>query len=355
MTSLAAVPSTDTGTGTDAAARGSDFARLCRQVRGAALLQRRYLHYVLRATVTLLAGGGVLAGVVLLGESWFQLLVAVGLGVVSTQIAFLGHDAAHQQIASTRRVNGWLGLIAGNLLTGLSIGWWIDKHNRHHANPNREHHDPDIGEGVLAFTAEYAEARTGRVARFITRNQAALFFPLLTLEGISLHVASVQHLRSNRGAKHRRVEVVLLVAHALGYAAILLAFMDPLPALAFAAVHQAVFGFYMGCSFAPNHKGMPIIAAHEKLDYLRKQVLTSRNVRGGWFVDQLLGGLNYQIEHHLFPSMPRPNLGRARVLIRDFCREHQVSYTETGLLASYATALRHLHALGAPLRDDPAV
>ena len=86
-------------------------------------------------------------------------------------------------------------------------------------------------------------------------------------------------------------------------------------------MHQAVFGLYMGCSFAPNHKGMPIVAAHEKLDYLRSQVLTSRNVRGGWFADQLLGGLNYQIEHHLFPSMPRPNLRHARPLVRTFCAD----------------------------------
>ena len=75
----------------------------------------------------------------------------------------------------------------------------------------------------------------------------------------------------------------------------------------------------MGCSFAPNHKGMPVLSAGHTLDFLRKQVLTSRNIRGGWFVDILLGGLNYQIEHHLFPSMPRPAPAaragdRARVL-----------------------------------------
>jgi fatty acid desaturase len=276
--------------------------------------------------------------------------VAADLGLVSTQIAFLGHDAAHQQIAASRRGNVGIGLVAGNLLSGLSIGWWIDKHNRHHANPNKEDHDPDIGEGVLAFTTEHAANRTGRLARAVTKHQATLFFPLLTLEGLNLHVASVAWLRRSPGAKYRVLEIVLLTAHFLLYLGALLFVLDPLPALAFVAVHQAVFGLYMGCSFAPNHKGMPIIAASEKLDYLRKQVLTSRNVRGGWFVDQLLGGLNYQIEHHLFPSMPRPNLRHARRLVRAFCTEHHISYTETGLFTSYALALRHLHALGAPLR-----
>ena len=145
---------------------------------------------------------------------------------------------------------------------------------------------------------------------------------------------------------------MLLAVHFLLYVGALLLLLDPLPALAFVAVHQAVFGLYMGCSFAPNHKGMPIIAAHQKLDYLRKQVLTSRNVRGGWLVDQLLGGLNYQIEHHLFPSMPRPNLRHAQQLVRAFCAEHHISYAESGLFTSYVIALRHLQALGAPLRNS---
>jgi hypothetical protein len=93
----------------------------------------------------------------------------------------LGHDGGHQQIAASRAGNTIVGLVAGNLQTGLSIGWWADKHHRHHANPNKEGHDPDIGEGVLAFTTAQAATRTGRLARIITAYQAVLFFPLLTL------------------------------------------------------------------------------------------------------------------------------------------------------------------------------
>jgi fatty acid desaturase len=184
----------------------------------------------------------------------------------------------------------------------------------------------------------------------ITANQAALFFPLLTLEGLNLHVASVRWLMSSKPGRMRRRELLLLGIHAAAYVAGVLLLMSPLQALAFVAVHQAVFGMYMGCSFAPNHKGMPIVASHDKLDFLSRQVTTSRNVRGGWFVDQLLGGLNYQIEHHLFPSMPRPHLRRAQRLVRQYCAEQRITYTETGLFASYGIALRYLHSLGRPLR-----
>jgi fatty acid desaturase len=115
----------------------------------------------------------------------------------------------------------------------------------------------------------------------------------------------------------------------------------------FILVQQGLFGVYLGASFAPNHKGMPILRRQDEHDFLRRQVLTSRNIRGNWFVDLALGGLNYQIEHHLFPSMPRPSLRLSQPLIREFCRQHGLPYCQSSLFASYAQALRHLHAVGA--------
>ena len=101
-------------------------------------------------------------------------------------------------------------------------------------------------------------------------------------------------------------------------------------AAAFFCVQMAVFGLCLGGSFAPNHKGMPIVPPTMKIDFLRRQVLMSRNVRGGPFVDFAMGGLNYQIEHHLFPSMPRPNLKRVQPIVREYCAEHEVTYAEVG-------------------------
>ena len=330
--------------------RGSDYAALSRQVRAAGLLDRTPWRYGLRIAATVLFFVACWWAFVAIGDSWWVLMPAAVLGLASTQVAFLGHDGGHQQITATRAGNTVVGLLAGNLLTGLSIGWWIDKHNRHHANPNKEDHDPDIGEGVLAFTTAQAANRAGRLPRTIARNQAVLFFPLLTLEGLNLHAASARWLFHTRGRRLRRIELLLLSVHMLAYLGGVLWVLSPVQAVAFVTVHQAVFGLYMGCSFAPNHKGMPIIGAHQKLDYLRRQVITSRNVRSGWFVDQLLGGLNYQIEHHLFPSMPRSHLRKAQRLVHAYCAQHRIAYTETGLFASYACALRYLHTLGEPLR-----
>jgi fatty acid desaturase len=100
---------------------------------------------------------------------------------------------------------------------------------------------------------------------------------------------------------------------------------------------------------------MPVLAASDKTDFLRRQVLTSRNVHGGWLTDFALGGLNYQIEHHLFPSMPRPNLRRAQGLVAAFCADRGVPYTRTSLLGSYGQALRHLDDVGRLTRPAAVV
>jgi fatty acid desaturase len=268
--------------------------------------------------------------------------------VVFTQLAFLGHDAGHRQIFGSKRANDFVGLVHGNLLTGVSYGWWIGKHNRHHANPNHEDEDPDVDISVLAFTTEQSLTKRG-IFRFITKHQAVFFFPLLLLEGFSLHVISVSAI-SRRDVKAWRLEMALMAVHVVAYLGAIFLVMSPLKAVLFILVHQAGFGLYMGISFAPNHKGMPVLTAEHQLDFLRKQVLTSRNVHGGWFTDLLLGGLNYQIEHHLFPSMPRPNLRRAQALVSEFCERHSISYAQCGLFRSYGYVLSHLHEAGAPLR-----
>ncbi len=327
-----------------ASSRGSDYAQLSRQIRQAGLMERRPGLYAWRISVTvfLLAAGWV--AFVVVGNSWWQLAVAAFLAVIFTQFGFLGHDAGHHQISRHRRVSYVLGLLFGNLGIGLSYGWWVDKHNRHHSNPNTEGADPDIAIGALAFTPSQAASTRG-LARLLVRFQAYLFFPLLLAEAASLHVASIRSLMT-KSTRRTVAEVVLLAAHFAGYLALVFLVLPPVKAVVFIVVNQGLFGFYLGISFAPNHKGMPILDAADRSDFMRRQVLTSRNVNGGWLTDLALGGLNYQIEHHLFPAMPRSNLRRAQPLVREFCRELELPYSQTSLLDSYGQALRHLHSVG---------
>lgn len=293
------------------------------------------------------AGGW--AAFLLVGNSWATLAVAAGMAVVFTQVVFIGHDAGHMQISSSRRVNRLVGLAVGNLLTGVSFGWWVPKHNAHHAHPNQVGRDPDIGAGVLAFTFTADEARDRRgVARLLARWQAWLFFPLLLIEGLGLHITSVDSLVRRRD-RRAGVEMMLLVGHACLYLTAVFMVLSPGRAVAFVAVQQGLFGLYLGCTFAPNHKGMPVLDGDVD-SFVTRQVITARNVRGGRFVSFLYGGLNYQIEHHLFPTMPRPNLARSQRMIRSFCADHELPYREEGVIGSYRLALAHLAAIGTGLR-----
>jgi fatty acid desaturase len=122
----------------------------------------------------------------------------------------------------------------------------------------------------------------------------------------------------------------------------------------FVLISHAVFGVYLGSVFAPNHKGMLIVDDTTEIDFLRLQVLTARNVRAHALTDFWYGGLNYQIEHHLFPSLPMHRLRPASLIVKQFCEERGVSYAETSMVQSYREILSYLHVLGAPLRRSVA-
>ena len=309
-------------------------------------MERQPAYYAVRLSLVALMMAGGWTAFFLIGSSWWTLLVAVFLSISFAQTALVAHDLAHRQVFRTKRPSEIFGRIAGNLGVGMSYGWWMDKHTRHHNNPNHDDLDPDVSPEVLIWATKSAIGRRG-LAAFVTRHQAGLFFPLLTLLGVDLKVSSIKALRAG-SVKRPVLESVLLAVHAVVYLTTLFVILSPLQALAFLVVHQAVFGVYLGMTFAPNHKGMPHPTGDE--DYFRKQVLTSRNVKGGWFVDVALGGLNYQIEHHLFPGMPTPNLRKVQPMVQAYCEEIGVAYEQTTLIESYRQALRHLHEVGEPLR-----
>ena len=322
------------------------YTDLARAVRESGLLRRRYGYYWSRIALAVGAFGLIWAGVFVIGNSWFQLILAAALGLVVTQFGFLGHDGAHRQIFRSAAWNDWTSRVLGGLFAGLSHGWWRSKHNRHHAAPNQEGKDPDIAPGALAFTRDIAETRTKGFAGWFVRRQGWLFFPLLTLEGLNLHLASVRTVLHPGAVKHQRVEATLVLSRLALYVGVLLLVLPFGKAAAFFALQMAVFGLCLGGSFAPNHKGMPIVPRTARIDFLRRQVLMSRNVRGGPFVDFAMGGLNYQIEHHLFPSMPRPNLKHVQPVVRRYCADHDIEYMEVGLLRSYGIVVDYLNNVG---------
>jgi fatty acid desaturase len=323
----------------------STFSALLGDVKGAGLLGRTRVFYISVFTTLVLALGGAITGFILLGDSWFQLLIAGALGIIFTQFAFLGHEASHRQVFESGRANDRIGRTLSSGLVGISYSWWMNKHTRHHANPNTVGKDPDIEVDTVSFLEQDAADARG-IRAFITRHQGAFFIPLLVFEGLNLHVKSFGHIFGRGKVDGRALEITMI---AIRMAIVVGAIFWVLPvgmAFAFLGVQLAVFGIYMGASFAPNHIGMEIIPAGTKMDFLSKQVRTSRNIRGGHWMTIFMGGLNHQVEHHLFPSMPRPHLAKARRMVREACAREGIPYTETSLRRAYQQVIAYMQRVG---------
>jgi fatty acid desaturase len=319
----------------------ASFEELSRRVRQAGLTDFRDHGHVLMPALTLLLIAAGWTALVLTGDSWWQLALAVVLPFTVIQAAYIGHDTGHKQISRSRGASELIGLIYWNLFQGISHGWWVSNHNRHHKDPNHLDRDPDGARKMAAgLTPEELARRRHPVRRFVVTHPRLFFWVLLAKESYRLRRAGVVYARSGK-MKRPVIELGLMAVHLAGYATVVFLVMSPPVAVAFLVVNQIVYGLLLGGSFAPNHKGMVVYRDDVELDWLHRQVLTARNIRCNRVVDFFFGGVNHQIEHHLFPAMPRANLRRAQPIVRQYCAEHGVPYHETGFFESYREVARY--------------
>jgi fatty acid desaturase len=320
--------------------RPTEYAELKWQVESAGLMRRQRRYFLAKLGSNALLFGVAYAGLLLAATNpWWWLADVMLLAFAFGQMALLGHDIAHLQFVRAGRLNTALGLMLGNVLLGVSQAWWKDNHNAHHAHPNALDRDPNVNILFLACTPEQALARP-RWVQWIIRHQVSLLLPIFGLEFFSMHQQSIDYvIRRRPGCA--RLEGWLLAAHFALYGGLLLATLGVGGALAFAFVHHVLTGMYLGSIFAPNHKGMPLANGSTKSNFLREQVLTSRNVRGNWLIDLVYGGLNYQIEHHLFPTLARNQLRRAAPIVRAYCEAHAIPYAESGIVTSWRVVVSH--------------
>ena len=327
----------------------ADFAELPRRIQEQGLLDRQLRYYIFKMVSTLAMLILSITILLVVENFWFQIANAVFLAFVFGQIGYIGHDAGHLGVCRSVRGNRLIGYGVSFLLS-MSQSWWLRQHNQHHRTPNDLDDDPHTLIPVLAFSEEKAVRMRG-VLKFMAAYQAFYFVPILTFECLSLRFSSAQYLIGTRSAKTYLPELVLMAVHLALYFGLLLYALSPWQALVFALVHQGLFGLYYGLVFAPNHKGMLILDKDNPLDFVRTQVLTTRNVKPNFLVDFLFGGLNYQIEHHLFTMMPRNKLGKARPIVMEFCQQRGIPYYETGTLRSYREILSHMHQVSSILRN----
>jgi fatty acid desaturase len=320
-----------------------------REVIAAGLLERALAFYAraLLGSYAVLALAVALALRVRASLGWTA-LAGVPLAVAIVQVALVGHDAGHMAVFRRARHNHLLGLICWSLTAGVGYWYWTDRHNRHHANTNDLEDDPDLGWTALIAHDEAAAASRRGWLRVITPYQAFVAAAFVPLVAFGFRFESYAFaLRKLRGVR-RTVELIVLASNVVIWA-VAVAFLGSSAVVLF-LVTQCVASGYLSFIIAPNHKGMPLWAHGTALSFVERQVLSSRNLTPNWFWDVVFGGLNYQIEHHLFPQMPRVHLHRATSVVRPFCEASGLHYEVASPITAFADIFILAHRVGRAAR-----
>lgn len=303
---------------------------------------------------------------------------AVIMGLFWQQCGWLAHDFLHHQVFHKRSHGDLLGLFWGNLAQGYSMQWWKNKHNGHHAVPNLHNSTPFTTDGdpdidtmpLLAWSLKQArslrecspDGKDTAVTKFFIRYQAILYFPILLLArlswlnesaktafGISASSENARIEWERKGLQYPMLEKVGIVVHHAWVFAVSTGFgrFSFLYSMWYFLTATCGCGFLLALVFGLGHNGMAVYDADKRPDFWKLQVTTTRNITGGhgfpqFFVDWFCGGLQYQVEHHLFPMMPRHNLAKAHTLVVSFCKEWGVTYHEADLVDGTIEVLKHL-------------
>jgi len=250
--------------------------------------------------------------------SFHPVITALLFATTIMRSTFVAHDLIHGQYFSSRKKNREFSFIFANGVMGISRSWWENKHNfMHHTYTNIIGKDMDIDAAGGAFTRRF------HYPRWFHKNQHILFWPLLTLLYFVFWAQSVNYVIRKRAWG----ELALIALNA----------MIPLYIIGSLGVGlglATVMGMYMvwaawfGAVIITNHLGLEMFPeeAYKDFTWLELQNRTSRNVRGGKFVHWFYGGLNTQVEHHLYPKAARFYLLKAAVITEAFCKEHDITY-----------------------------
>lgn len=259
---------------------------------------------------------------------WHPLLTIALFVIAFFRATYVAHDVIHQQYYENRKWNKFWGYVCGNVLIGVSANWWHRSHNlEHHTYTNSEEVDKDIN-GLFGFFAGKKEGPS-----WLHTHKHIFFWTFLPFVWLNFHINSWHH---NITQSFSMRDIGLMFCHLFLPVSVLVA----LPFWAALGVLVSIYGLFSifaSLGFATNHLGMEIIRgdAYKEMHRFDLQTRTSRNVSGGMFVHWLYGGLNTQIEHHLWPKVPRLKLLQAATITGEFCKEHGITYHSVPFWRAY--------------------
>lgn len=307
------------------------FAHLRAEVEAAGLFRRTYPYYAIYGLLLVSATAASLWLITATQNPFIQFFNALVLGACFVQAGMLGHDLSHDEVFESHRLNKFFSTITWGLLAAASESRWFMWHNTHHKHVNQVNHDPDLDIPFL-FSEKQLAGRSSFVKKYILPRQHILFFLSLPVVYLGIHRDSVVYIFLHPAWK-TMVELVLIVIHFAVLLYLLFTFLPWTTAVMFFVVHALAGGLYMGVAFAPNHKGEQITGEEEQVTWLN-QITSTRDLFPNWFSFHFFGGLNFQIEHHLFPGMPRMHYWKANKIVKAFCARNNIAFNETTFFGS---------------------
>ncbi|CAG8549696.1 11179_t:CDS:2 [Acaulospora morrowiae] len=286
------------------------------------------------------------------------LVAAIALAIFWQQCGWLAHDFLHHQVFQNRDYNNLAGCFIGSVCQGFDPSWWKDKHNTHHAAPNVHGQDPDINTHPILSWSEYAltdlfdpelASENAKIlpqwlAHLWVNNQTILYLPIMCFARISWCIQSIIFILPNGQLRKpanahmpiTKIQQISLLLHYVWLSWMLSLIDNWFLRLFFLFSAQTICGLLLATVFSLNHFGMKILSEDEssKMDFFVEQIITGRDIialnpANQWIVDWFTGGLNYQIEHHIFPAIPRHHFHKIQPIIQGLCAKHQVPYHMT--------------------------
>ena len=268
------------------------------------------------------------------------LLLAPVCAVAMLTMGFVGHDAGHYALSKKAWANDVWGQFAMTFLCGMSFGFWRSRHNLHHVRCQEVDADPDMHFGVLFSVYPNSANWHTPLGRMFLRIQKWAFWPLASLYWVTLRYDGIRDLFQQ--PKQTKVDRFLMPLHWIVLLILPGLIFGWSAAIAAYVVMSCLSSLMTASVFIPNHIGMRRLADGEKLSYLEQQITTSRNITNPPLLDFYYGGLNSQIEHHLFPRVAHHRYRAMRPIVRAFCKKHGFAYNEASLYRALASVGNHL-------------
>ncbi|KAJ6811783.1 delta(8)-fatty-acid desaturase 2-like [Iris pallida] len=291
-----------------------------------------------------------------------HLLSAALLGFVWIQSGWVGHDSGHYNVMLTPWLNRFAQILTGNCLTGISIGWWIRNHTAHHIACNSLDHDPDLQHLPLfcisdkffsSLTSWYYNRKMvfDDAARFFVSIQHWTFYPVMCFARANLFGQSYVLLLSDKKVRDRWQEIVGVLIYWTWYPLLVSCLPNWPERLAFVLVSFSVTGL-QHVQFTLNHfSGSVYVGPPTGNDWFEKQTAGTVDIVCPPWMDWFHGGLQFQVEHHLFPRLPRNHLRKISPIVKELCKKHGLQYLSAPFLEANRRTIAVLRNAAMQARD----